>query len=554
MTVGPGTYRELALAEAWRLASLVDRNPHSPTRGSFSRTHWGWKFEDFPFPRMQEGVYALCRLHDLDDDRNPLRGSADVAQWIAWGFEYWASRQHASGAFDEAYPNEQCLAATAFTAFYLGSAYLLWKERLPQALRERLEGAFGRAGAWLCANDETHGILSNHLAAAVAALAVVERITGNARHGERARFFLERILAHQSAEGWMREYDAADIGYGTHGFFYLAVYWRMTGCERTFAALTRFAGFLRHFCHPDGTVGGEYSSRNTEFFFPAGFEILAERCPHSRSVAAAMRGPLAERRTCGLWAMDAFNFMPLLNNLLFAADAARELDGADPLPWQGEPFVRVFPDAGLWVVNDPAFYAVVGLGKGGTACVFDKGARRLAARHAGYFAKWRGATCTSQDCVPRPEVRWLAQGRSAELDVPWRTVSHRVFTPALFLGFRLFTLTLGRFPAVSRWVKDLLVAVLIRRKRRPPIAHRRRIDVTDRGLAISDEIRFPPGVDSVTEAAQFTAIHMGSSMYCDVRAVHGSAATREIAVEPGARTRIRGTLSLGGASWSRTGD
>ena len=41
------------LQEAWHIAALVDRDPLSRTRGSCSRMHWAWKFNDFPFPRIR---------------------------------------------------------------------------------------------------------------------------------------------------------------------------------------------------------------------------------------------------------------------------------------------------------------------------------------------------------------------------------------------------------------------------------------------------------------------------------------------------------------------
>lgn len=545
-------YRRAALAEAWRLASLIDRNPWSRTRGSFSRTHWAWKFDDFPYPRMQEGIFALVCLHDLEVDDNPFFQSESVAQWVEWCFDYWTTLQHENGSFDEAYPFEQCLAATAFTTFYIGSAFLRWGPRLPRELHGRAIESFRKAGQWLCRNDETHGVLSNHLAAAVAALEVLARICEEREFSSRAKFFLGRILSHQSGEGWMREYDGADIGYGTHGFFYLANYWKMTGCAETLEALKRFAGFLVYFVHPDGTMGGEYSSRNTEFYFPAGFEILAGHCLHSRAIALNMRMALGEKRACGLWAMDQFNFFPMLNNLLFASESARSGETADALPWQQPPFSTYFAESGLWIVNRDKYYAIAGLSKGGTVCVFDKLKRRIAARHAGHFLTWRGRVFTSQDYTLKPVVSRGADGNEMTFSVPWKSTSRMSFTPLLFLGFRMFTLTLGRFPAVSRWVKLLLVNLLIRRKKRPPLRHSRTISLANDGIAIEDRIELPDGVTEVTAAAQFTAIHMGSSMYCDMRALHGSSNLQEIACEGSGQLRLAGFLSLSGNRWQRS--
>lgn len=546
-------YREAALDQVWRLAAQVDRNPHSSTRGSFSRTHWGWKFTDFPYPRFQEGVYALTRLHGLDDPRNPLHQSAATEQWIMWGFENWASRQHGNGAFDEAYPFEQCLAATAFTGFYLGHAFMQWREKLPARLQQQLVGTFARAGRWLVNNDETHGLLSNHLGVAVAALEVMGRITGEAEFSKRARVFLDRILAHQSSEGWMQEYDGADIGYGTHGLFYLADYWRMTKDAGTLAACDRFATFLQDFMHPDGTIGGEYGSRNTEFYYPAGFEMLAGESRSCAAIAAGLRTSVRDRRVCGVWAMDDFNFMPMLNNMLFAMDSAADLAGAPPLPHQGPAFSRRYPEAGLWVVNTNATYSVIGLSKGGTASVFDKAQGRLVARHSGLMLSTGSRTFTSQDFTLKPSAEWSADGNSVTLNVPWKSVGTTVFSTWLFVAFRLFTVTLGRSAAISQRVKAILVHALIRRKQRPAVTHTRTIRLTETGVAVDDQLAGLPDGAVVSAVEQFTAIHMGSSLYPDIRVASAGGQSPSWPVHPGGRLNLSATLDTAGAQWKSQG-
>lgn len=512
-----------------------------------SRTHWGWKFEDFPFPRLQEGIYALAHLYALPGADNVLFERPDVTRWIEWGLEYWASRQHANGAFDEAYPFEQCLAATAFTSFYIGHAFVRHREHLSPALQNRVTEALRRAGDWLVGNDETHGVLSNHLAVAVAALELVAGVCGDARHSQRARELLQRIFAHQSAEGWMKEYDGADIGYGTHGFFYLASYWQMTGCGETLAALQRFARFLAYFVHPDGTIGGEYSSRNTEFYYPAGFEILAAECSASAGIAARMRRAVAERRVCGVWAMDAFNFMPMLNNLLFAMDAIKEGVASEPVAYDREPFSKYFEECGLWVVNSARHYAIIGLSKGGTVSLFDKQQRRLSARHSGLVATTGTRRFTSQNYTLQPPVAWSEDGNTVRMKVAWKNFDQVVFSPMLFIGFRLFNFSLGRLPAVSRWLKQLLVHVLIRGKSRPAIVHRRTLRVSGEAVHIEDDIALPAGVEGLVSAAQFASIHMGSSSYTDIRAIEGSTATT--AWQCKGRVRLVATLDLSGARW-----
>jgi hypothetical protein len=345
----------------------------------------------------------------------------------------------------------------------------------------------------------------------------------------------------------MKEYGGADIGYGTHGFFYLASYWQMTGCKETLASLRRFAQFLAYFVHPDGTIGGEYSSRNTEFYYPAGFEILAGECCCSAGIAARMRTSIADRRACGVWAMDLFNFMPMLNNLLFAMDAGKDGAAFDPVACERAPFSKYFPESGLWVVNGERHYAIIGLSKGGTVSLFDKEQRRLVARHAGLVAVAGTRRYTSQDYTPRPSVVWSDDGNTAQLQVPWKAMGQITFSPMLFLAFRLFNLSLGRVPIASRWFKQLLVRALIGVRRRPSMVHRRTVRVSAGTVYIEDDLGLPVAVDRLFIAAQFTSIHMGSSLYTDIRSVEGSTVVTEFQCKE--HVRLTATLGPTGAQW-----
>jgi hypothetical protein len=344
----------------------------------------------------------------------------------------------------------------------------------------------------------------------------------------------------------MAEYGGADVGYGGHAFFYLASYWKATGCERTRDALDRYAGFLSYFVHPDGTVGGEYGSRNTEFYYPAGFELFAAASPPSAAIAAAMRGALRSRRVCGVWSVDEFNLMPMLNNVLFALDAAKPDLAAPPLPFATEPFRRYFPEAGLWVVNEAAYYAVVGVSKGGTVSVFDKALRRHGARFSGLIVEHGGERYTSQDFQVSPAATY-DEHDTLETTVSWKSLTTRVFGPLLFVAFRLFTMTAGRVPAVSRWLKHTLVQSLIARKRRPAVRHKRTLRATAEGISTSDELFLPWDSGQLHAVAQFTAIHMGSSLYADWRSAGPGPAVVTWPVRR--RMSLHAALTTTGASW-----
>lgn len=513
---------------------MIDRNPHSSTRGSFSRTHWAWKFDDFPYPRLQEGLYYISRLYDLSGEDNCFFRSEALLEWMEWGFEYWTTLQHSTGVFDEAYPLERSLAATSFSSFYVGLAFQRMESKLSDSVREKVKRCLKRAGEWLCENDESHGVLSNHLGVALTALDVIHAIVPDPRFPKRAEHFLGRILNHQSTEGWMKEYEGADVGYGTHAFFYLAFHWKMTGCERTEKGLRAFADFLQYFVHPDGTIGGEYTSRNTEFYYPAGFEIFKDRSEPAAAIAAALCKSMAERRVCGVWAMDTFNIFPIGNNIWFAMDAAAvgsqsQSDKGNPrLPFAGAPFEKYFAECGIWVINRERYYALIGLSKGGTVSVFDKAKREQVHRFSGYWARTELGHLTSHDYRLSPEVKWGGRNdgeiggageREVTIEVPWKKVKIPVFTSFLFLGFRVTTLTLGRVPRFSAALKKILVHVLIRRKKAVPVFHTRRIKVMESGVEFEDHIQFGCSVDELRRVPVMTSVHMGSSMYADPRSL-----------------------------------
>src|SRR5262245_20185732 len=377
-------YLPQAIGQLPRLLSCGDREPFSLTHGCFDRSFWAWKFTDFAGARFQEAAYALAHLYRTDRE-NPLRAQPKALEWTRAGMGFWRMLQRRDGSFDEAYPFEHSLAATAFTGFYVGEAFRLIADELSSQERDALRRTFVRAGDWLCRNDEHHGMLSNHLAAATAALVVIERITEDHRYGVRANYFLNRIYDSQSPEGWYDEYGGADPGYQTHASFYLARIWQLTNDAVLLDSLALSTAFLKHFIHPNGTLGGEYGSRNTEFYFPAGFEMLAPVCADAAAISRFMRPAVAESTPAGLAMMDRYNLLPMLNNYLFADDAAAPTEATDrvPLPCEQEGEWH-FPDAGLLVRATSAYYAVIGLSKGGVIKLYDRRTGRLAASDCGY--------------------------------------------------------------------------------------------------------------------------------------------------------------------------
>ena len=509
-------YGSLILDQATRVLSLMDREMFSPTAGCCDRTFWAWKFVDYPGARFQESLCVLSFLYATELPGSPYFQRRRLLDWIELGLRFWSSIQYRDGSFDEAYPYERSLAATAFTTFYIGEALDFLGPACPEETRAQVRQTMERAGSWLIHNDETHGFLSNHLAAAAAALYHIYRVTQQERFRQRSRYFIQKILAHQSDEGWYEEYGGADPGYQTHGSFYLARYYQMSGDEQLAESLCRSMRFLALFVHADGSLGGEYASRNTQTYYPAAFEMFSGRSGTASWIAEALRPSVQNAAAAGLRSVDIYNYFPFLNNLVFAFQSCATPGRRTVEPEEPEPETALvwFPKAGMARIRKPAYDAYVGTAKGGVIKVFDRRLKKRIYSDCGYIGRLKSGRFFSS--------QWHQPGRTASVSTEKITIegsfwviARPTMKPARFVAFRLFTLTANRLPGLARWLKAVLVNVLIYRSKRLNIRFRRVIGFGQSGFTVRDEIFGPGGVlvDTLKHGEVFTTIHMGSSRY-----------------------------------------
>jgi len=488
-------WRKQLLSAVPRLLSMQDRDPSSPTHGSFDRTWWGWKFSDLSAPRAQEAVLSLAALWTLADAENPCHGRAEVLGWIAAGLQFLGPLQHRDGSFDEAYPNERSWGATAFLGFAVAETLALVGSALEAADRRLAREIVLGAARFLSNHDESHGFVANHRAAAAAALAAAAELDGGAHHGARADALLAELDAASSSEGWLPEYGGADPGYQSHALGYLASAIRRRGASDE--VLRRCFAFLGWFVAPDGCFGGEYGSRNTSFWFPSGAESSGDRIPEAGALARRMRAGVAT----GLDAMDAQNFVPLLGSVALAALHPCG-DGPTTLPTDA-PTHRYFARAGLIVRATSRYVAVVSAHKG---VVIATGRDGSAFSSAG----WVSGDTTSHGGARRPAV---VDDDCVRLELGFAKRRHDVLDPVKLVGFRLATLGPGRVPALGSVVKRALVRRLVTGRSERPGSLVREIRFGDSLLELRDRVTGTPAV----HAERFTALHMGSSRYFQAR-------------------------------------
>lgn len=495
-----------------RLLALMDGDHTSVTYGMADRYRWAWGLIDFGNGTFQGAAHGLARLWQAG--LWPYKTGRDqFLRRIDALFLGTARLARADGSLEEAFPNEGSFCVTALVAFDLLCAIELLRDDAPEEMRQRWQTIVRPLIGYLYTADETHALISNHLATAVAALARWNMLTGEAASEARARELLMRILRHQSGEGWFREYEGADPGYQSLCTYYLADVHRLRPDWGLAEPLERSLRFLCYFAHPDGSFGGLYGSRCTRFYYPAGAEALASEVPEAAALARYMSESIAWGRVVTLAAMDEPNLVPMFNAYCWAAVLWNEMDVARALPalpaQSGEVFRRSFPEAGLWIDAGPGHYTIVNTHKGGVVAHFLPG--KVAFIDAGVVVRSAtGRLGSSQAFSEHNQV--ALDGDLLSVEATISPMPKQLPTPLQFLVLRLLCLTIFRLRPLREWVKRLLVHMLITRRQRWPVGNVRQIFLGPE-LTVSDQLIAAAGYRVVPDPGPFVAIHMASQGY-----------------------------------------
>ena len=463
-----------AVSEIPKLLTLLDRTPLSPTFGCFDRTYWHYRISDFPCGMSQEFVLPLALAWSIDRPDNPYFQSSAIRSWVEAGIRYAARSAHADGSCDDYFPFERATGAAAFSLYAFLEAMIL-VELEGNAETDRF---LVQRGLWLGRHREP-GELSNHEALIVACLDRLGERYGRDRFESLLCERLDRLLSWQSEEGWFSEYGGADIGYLSLTIGLLADLDQRRpdlGLREPISSATRF---LHEFVHPDGSVGGEYSSRATLNFFPHGFEIAGTWLPEALAVNDQALSPLAkgctpcysDDRIVGhhLWSW-------LLAYRAFQFERPKFQAPSDGRQW--------FPHAQLLIDRRDGAVLIAGLGRGGVFKLFrDQGlvvsdtGPSLKLKHNGRVAVTHlsgGATVRfdGEEIIVYGRLAWAKNTR---------------LTPVKNVALRLLMLSFGRF--YPNIVRRLLQRVLVTGRAEAPFSYLRVFRPIKGGWSVHDEIR-----------------------------------------------------------------
>ena len=463
-----------ALAQIPKILTLLDRNPHSPTYGCFDRTFWQYKVIDFPAGMSQEFVYPLALAYHCNLPGNIFYQQPIISEWVEAGIMYAARSSHSNGSCDDYFPYERAAGAAAFSLLACIESYSLMGLDNPTALN-----FFQLRADWLAGHQES-GRLSNHQALIVLCLELLGNLLQTDRWEKSKRERLEQVLAWQNPEGWFIEYEGCDPGYHTLTISCLARVYELNPNQKLKKAISQAVKLAAQFVHPDGSYGGEYTSRNTYNFFPHGFELVGKWLPEALNINDRfLQGLSNNLGSC--YSDDRIIGHHTWNYLL----AWRDFISARP-PLQPRPQGRFYlQEGGILIERRGNTELYLALNKGGVFKLFRD--RKLVVSDTQF------SLLVQQGNQQKNAVGHLVDDYQIELESDRIAISghlgwakQKQMTPFNLIVLRLVMLSVGRF--FPNLIRRILQKILITGKQKSPYQFSRELSWQGSFWQVSDRL------------------------------------------------------------------
>lgn len=485
-------YLEKALSQIPRLLSLLDRNPFSPTYGSFHREYWLDKVTDFPDAMAQFSVQALALVFARDMPGNVYYRQPKVRDWTVAALDYWTRIQHADGSCDEFYPYERGWAGpTGFMLYAAVEAYKLLGEAVPADVSARIIAAIRRAACFMARGEAEEDRLANHHAVAALAVRKAYELLGDPELEVAYRRIWKGFLQYQNrAEGWLTEYDGADPGYLSATVSFLAKIYQGYPAPEILEVARAAVGFASYFAYPNGYYAGSMGSRQTLHFYPHGAEVFAEQIPLARALAQRMLEGLEGGALVPPEIMpDRYLGWRVAEFLLAYLDARPRPATLAALPYESPPFRRWFPGARIYIRRDPDSYLLANLAKGGVVKLFDSATGRLAYNDCGLLGRLADGTLVSSQWIDHAYRVEVSDEQLVVEGSLQRMTSTKSFTPIKMALFRAVLTAVGWSPRASHLIKGGIRRALMLGTRSIPLRFRRSIRLEGGVLTVTDRLR-----------------------------------------------------------------
>ncbi|MBI2146848.1 hypothetical protein HYU19_00040 [Candidatus Woesearchaeota archaeon] len=479
----PDAYLTSLLAEAPKILTCLNRNPASKAYGSFDREYWHYGQRDFSCCRMQEAVLTLALLFTTRHPANKYYQQQALREWINAAMQFWCTLPNKDGSLSEWYPGEHSFVGSAFGVYALSETLLVLRKaekrttlnEIESRVVERLE----KAASFLSSLNELR--VQNQSTGAAAGFYNLYLLTGKESYKAKAEHVLSALSSAQDSEGWLEEYGGADIGYLSLALDYLAKYHQASGDENALRMMEKAAGFLAATSHPDGTAGGEYASRNTEYRIPFGIEYLAAKGnSHAAFIAGLLRQGIAKRTVISPSHWDMRYLLYVGYTYLQAFAAAK-----DSISTTYQPVSTYYPNAGLVTCRTPEYMIIINTKKGGAFRMVSNSTMKSVA-DAGMLAMTAKGIATASNIAPTQASMVL--NKSVTVEGKLSPVKEHRMTPQSMIGLRLYTTTFGKLQSVDKKIKEKLRDFLITPSKQSGISYKREIVLGKSEITVTDTI------------------------------------------------------------------
>lgn len=464
-----------ALAQIPKILTLLDRNPHSPTYGCFDRNFWQYKIIDFPSGMAQEFVLPLALVYNTSLPDNPFYQKPAIRDWVEAGILYAASSAHPDGSCDDYFPFERAGGAAAFSLLACIESYQELGLNNFTALK-----FFETRADWLAHHNES-GRLTNHQALIVLCLELLTNLLQTNKWDKARVQRLERVLSWQNREGWFIEYEGCDPGYHTLTISCLAQIYQLRPDPRLKEALIKAVQLAAEFVHPDGSYGGEYTSRNTYNFFPHGFELVGEWFPDALQINNRILVGL-DNGLGSCYADDHIIGHHTWNYLLAWRDFVENRPQITPPP-QGRVWLK---EANILIERRQDTEMYLALNKGGVFKLFRDNQLVVSDTQFSVQVKERGKVKNAiAHLVDSYSVKIGENQISIEGNLGW--AKQKQMTTLNLMILRVVMFTIGRF--FPNLIRKILQKVLITGKKNAPFKFRRSLEWHEGQWCVRDELK-----------------------------------------------------------------
>lgn len=256
-----------------RVISMCNRNSLSKHYGCFDRNFWHFKtIIDFPSATYQQSVLGFAQLHS--DKNSEFYQNENLSQVIKSGVLYWCKIQNKDGSVDEYYQNDRSFCPTAFTTGAIAQSYYLTEDLFDSDEKKLIKTSIEKSCLWL--SEHSFPIVQNQMVASMLSLYWGSKVLSSDVIFDRFKKRRREVLNSQTSEGWFPEYSGFDTGYSFKVLDLFSHYLINEKDDEILEAANRLVELLTEFIHPDGTIGGEYCSRQTQHVFPFCLEFLSK--------------------------------------------------------------------------------------------------------------------------------------------------------------------------------------------------------------------------------------------------------------------------------------